>query len=137
MALLLRDFNADLLQYNIDKRVLDFLHEMYSKLLLPNISRPTQIMSTSAPLIDKIFTNDYVNKFKSGNLVTTLLNHLAQILIIPIQNTPWHKEQKKVHQHFQGILRNKDIISRDLQYTNCDNGTPVKLRKYQHINQKI
>ena len=57
---------------------------MYYKLLLPNISSPTQIMSNSATLIDKIFTNDYDNTFTPGNLVTTLSDHLAQILIVPI-----------------------------------------------------
>ena len=84
---------------------------MYSKLLLPNISSPTRITSTSATLIDNIFTNDYDNTFTSGNLVTTLSDHLAQILIVPIRNTTRYKEPKKVYPDFQEILRNKDIIS--------------------------
>ena len=67
-----------------DEEVADFLDTMYYKLLLPNISSPTQIMSNSATLIDKIFTNDYDNTFTPGNLVTTLSDHLAQILIVPI-----------------------------------------------------
>ena len=92
---------------------------MYSKLLLPNISSPTRIRSTSATLIDNIFTNDYDNTFTSGNLVT-LSNHLAQILIVPIRNTTGYKEPKKVYRDFQEILGNKDIISRDLQNTNWD-----------------
>ena len=92
---------------------------MYSKLLLPNISSPTRITSTSATLIDNIFTNDYDNTFTSGNLVTTLSDHLAQILIVPIRNTTKYKEPKKVYCDFQEILRNKDI-SRHLQNTNWD-----------------
>ena len=93
---------------------------MYSKLLLPNISSPTRITSTSATLIDNIFTNDYDNTFTSGNLVTTLSDHLAQILIVPIQNTTRYKETKKVYRDFREILRNKDIISKGLQNTNWD-----------------
>ena len=93
---------------------------MYSNILLPNISSPTRITSTSATLIDNIFTNDYDNTFRSGNLVTTLSDHLAQILIIPIRNATGYKEPKKVYRDFQVILRNKDIISRDLQNTNWD-----------------
>ena len=120
MVVLLGDFNADLLKYDHDEEVLGFLDAMYSKLLLPNISSPTRIMSTSATLIDNILTNDYDNTFTPGNLVTTLSDHLAQILIVPIRNTTRHKEPKKVYQDFQKILRNKDIISSDLQNTNWD-----------------
>ena len=75
---------ADLLKYDHNEEVADFLDTMYSKLLLPIISSPTRITSTSATLIDNIFTNGYDNTFRSGNLVTTLSDHLAQILIVQI-----------------------------------------------------
>ena len=113
--MLLGDFNADLLKYDHYDEVADFLDAMYSKLLLPNISSPTRITSTSATLIDNIFTNNYDNTCTSGNLVTTLSDHLAQILIVPIRNTTRYKEPKKVYRDFQEFLRNKDIISRHLQ----------------------
>ena len=103
MVVLLGDFNAELLKYDHDEEVSGFLDAMYSKLLLPNISSPTRITSASATLIDNIFTNDYDNTFTSGNLVTTLSDHLAQILIVPIRNRTRHKEQKKVHRKFTEI----------------------------------
>ena len=84
MVVLLEDFNADLLKYDHDEEASGFFDAMYSKLLLPNISSPIRITSTSATLIDNIFTNDYDDTFTSGNLVTTLSDHLAQILIVPI-----------------------------------------------------
>ena len=108
---------ADVLKYDHDEEVADFLDTMYSKLLLPNISSPTRITSTSATLIDNNFTNDYDNTFRSGNLVTTLSDHLAQILIVQIQNATRYKESKKVYRDFQENLRNKDVFSRDLQNT--------------------
>ena len=77
MIELLGDFNADLLKYDHNDEVADFLDALYSKLLLPNISSPTRIASTSATLIDNIFTNDYDSTFTSGNLETTLSDHLA------------------------------------------------------------
>ena len=93
MVVLLGDFNADLLKYDHDDEVADLLDTMYSKLLLPNISSPTRVTSTSATLIDNIFTNNYDNTFTSGNQVTTTLSdHLAQILIVPIRNTTRYKE---------------------------------------------
>ena len=119
-AVLLGDFNADLLKYDHDDKVADFLDAMYSKLLLPNFSNPTRITSTSAMLIDNIFTNNYDNTFTSGNLVTTLSDRLAQILIVPIRNITRYKEPKKVYRDFQEILKNKNTISRYLQNTNWD-----------------
>ena len=79
MVVLLGDFNADLLKSDHDDEIENFLDAMYFKLLLPNISSPTRITSTSTTLIDNIFTNDYANAFTSENLVTTLSDHLAQI----------------------------------------------------------
>ena len=51
MVVLLGDFNADLLKYDHDDEVAEFLDAMYTKLLLPNTSSPTWITSTSATLI--------------------------------------------------------------------------------------
>ena len=79
MVVLLGDFNGDLLKCDHDNEIENFLDATYFKLLLPNISSPTRIMSTSATMIDNIFTNDYDNAFTSENLVTTLSDHLAQI----------------------------------------------------------
>ena len=110
MVVLLGDFNADLLKYDHDEEVADFLDAMYSKLLLPNISSPTRIMSTSAMLIDNIFTNNCDNTSTSGNLVTTLPDHLAQIMIVPIRNTTRYNKPKKVYRGFQEILRNKNLF---------------------------
>ena len=121
MVVLLGEFNADLLQYDHDVELADFLDAIYSKLLLPNISSPTRIVLTSATLINNIFTNDYDNTFTIRNLASALLDDLAQILIFPIQNRTRHKEHKelkKVHLDFQEILGNKDVIPRDLQNTN-------------------
>ena len=134
MVVLLGDFNADLLKYEHDEEVADFLDAMYSKLLLPNISSLTGITSTYSTLTDNIFTNDYNNTITSGNLVTTLSYHLTQILIIPIRITTRHKKPKKVKRDFQEILRNKDIISRDLQNTNWDMELQLNL---ENINISI
>ena len=77
-------------------------------------------MATSATSRDNIFINDYDNTLMSGKVLTTLLNQLTQILIIPIQNTTRHKEQKLLQKNIQEIQENKDITSRDLQNTNWD-----------------
>ena len=60
-TVLLGDFNADLLKYDHDDEVADFLDMIYSKLLLPNTSSPARITLTSATLINNIFANHYDN----------------------------------------------------------------------------
>ena len=113
MVVLLGNVNTYLLKYDRVEEVADFLDAMYFKLLLPVISSSTRITSTCATLIDNIFTYDYNKTFTSRNLVTTLSDHLAQILIVPIQRATRRKEPKKVHRDFHEILRNKSIISKD------------------------
>ena len=101
MVVLLGDFNADLLKYDHDEEVSGFLDAMYFKLLLPNISSPTRITSTSATLIDDIFTNGYDNTSTSGNLVTTFSDHIAQILIVPSEVQQGTKNRKKFIEIFR------------------------------------
>ena len=71
-VVLLGDFNADLLKYDRNSNISDFLDSMYFSLLLPLIFSPTRITSSSATLIDNIFTSNYNSSFVSGNLVNTL-----------------------------------------------------------------
>ena len=67
-----RDFNADLLKYDQNSNISDFRDLMDSSLLLLHIFSPTRTTSSSAALIDKIFTNNYNSSFVSGNLINTL-----------------------------------------------------------------
>ena len=63
----LGDFNADLLKYDKDCNVSDFLNTMYSNLLLPHIASPTHVIINSETLTDNIF------------LTTTILLLLQEI----------------------------------------------------------
>ena len=63
----------------------DFLDCMYFNLLLPHIISPTRITTRSKTLIDNIFSNAYDSTFKSGNLLTTPLDHNALFLFIENQ----------------------------------------------------
>ena len=74
-VVLLRDFNADLLKYDQNSNISDFLDLMYSSLLLPHIFSSTHTIASSATLMDNIFTNNYNSSFVSGNLVNSLSDH--------------------------------------------------------------
>ena len=110
-VVLLGDFNADLLKYDRNSNISDFLDSMYFSLLLPLIFSPTRITSSSATLIDNIFTSNYNSSFVSGNLVNTLWNHHAQFLIMGNQQSRLELDSKEhMFRDFQEIERNKDII---------------------------
>ena len=78
----LGDFNADLLKFDKDCNVSDFLNTMYFNLLLVYIACPTRVTVKSQTLVDNIFSNNYDPSFTSENLLTTLSNHHAQFLLM-------------------------------------------------------
>ena len=84
---LLGDFNADLLKYDQNSNISDFLDLMYSSLLLSHILLPTRTKTTSETLMDNIFTNNYNSSFVSGNPVNTLSGHHAHFLIMGNQHS--------------------------------------------------
>ena len=92
--LILGDFNADLLKYDKDCNVSDFLDTMYSN-LLPHIAFPTHVTLNSQTLIDSIFSNNYDSFFTSGNLVTTLSDQHAQFLLMEFQTKQMDNEKSK------------------------------------------
>ena len=49
---------------------------------MPQIILPTRVTSRTAALIDNIFINSYENKSTSGNITTSISDHLLQFLII-------------------------------------------------------
>ena len=113
-AVLLRDFNADLLKNDKDF-VSDFLNTMYSNLLLPHIACPTCVTVNSQTLIDNIFSNNYNTSFTSGNLVTTLSDHDAQFLVIEFQTKQLGNEKILMFRDFSKIENNKNLVHTHLE----------------------
>ena len=62
----------------------EFLESLSSHIFLPHIVQPTRIRNNSKTLIDDIHSNVYIcpNNI-SGNITTTILDHLLQFLITP------------------------------------------------------
>ena len=79
---LLSDFNANLMHYDLDRDVSDFLDLMYSNTLQPQITTPSHITSKSSTLMDNIFVNEYDSTFLSVNLAISLSDYLTQFLIM-------------------------------------------------------
>ena len=75
------DFNIDLLKYVSSELINSFLDTLPSNFLSPQVILPSRISYSSA-LIDNIFCNlTHTIKSISGNLTSTVSDHLPQFLI--------------------------------------------------------
>ena len=79
---LLGDFNVDLLKHDKHARTNEFLDSLSSHMFLPHILQPTKISTTSKTLIDNIFSNIHSSSSVSGNLTSSISDHLPQFLIV-------------------------------------------------------
>ena len=80
---LLRDFNINLLNYNVHQPTNNFLDSLASNSTIPYIMQPTRLTSLSKTLIDNIFSNILSSEIMSGNLTSTISDHLPQFLSAP------------------------------------------------------
>ena len=78
------DFNIDLLKYETNANSSDFLDMIYSNSLVPHITSPTRITPRSKTLIDNIFSTCLDDNIQTGNLLTTISDHLDQFIILPL-----------------------------------------------------
>ena len=109
---LLGDFNANLLKYDIGTNISNFLDLMYSFFLLPHIVSPTRTTAVLASLTDNIFTNNCNFPYTSGSLAITLSHHHVQFLIMENQcNLSKNKKENQLYLDFQEIEKNKIIVS--------------------------
>ena len=79
--ILMGDFNINLLRYNKDHNSTNLLDQIYSSPLIPHITFPTHLTPRSKTLIDNLFSTDTPNEVITGNILTTLSDHLAQFLL--------------------------------------------------------
>lgn len=70
------DYNINLLKTDSHIETAEFLEMLYSKGLHPLITKPSRISTTSATLIDNIFTNVFENYITSGLVFNDITDHL-------------------------------------------------------------
>ena len=85
---LLGDFNINLLNYNVHQPTNDFLDSLASNSIITYILQPARFTSHSKTLIDNIFSNILSSEIISGNLTTTISDHLPQFLFVPNISNP-------------------------------------------------
>ena len=77
---------GDLKKYSKTTGINQYLEIILSHNFLPQTTLPTRVTGRTATLIDNILINSYENKCTSGNITTSLSDHLPQFLITNIQD---------------------------------------------------
>ena len=75
------DCNYDLLKYEHNEYINEFLNTMSSNFLQPCNTKPTRIVNYNRPsLVDNIFVNIYDKQIHSGNIIDKIANHLQNFI---------------------------------------------------------
>ena len=98
------DLNLDLLSCGLNHTVRHFVDHMYSMGLFPLITKPTRITTSTATLIDNIWTNKLnVNNCVSGLLIDDLSDHLPIFYVDNVCTKSKTKENsQKMYYNFEG-----------------------------------
>ena len=81
-TLLTGDFNVNLIIYDKKRSTYNFLELLFNHNFTPQITLPTRVNEKSATLIDNIFVNNPSFKYLSGNITTSISDHLPQFIIL-------------------------------------------------------
>jgi len=132
------DFNYNLLNYQKDKKVNNFLSILLENLYLPHITGPTHVTEQNPSLIDNIFFNNLNKECTSGNLLYKLSDHLPSFIFIDetdytkkVNSNIFKRDFSKFNQeNFNKALSDKTIM----ENINNSNNTNVK---YEILHKHI
>ena len=80
-SVLAGDFNLNLIKYSKTTGINHFLEIILSHNFMPQITLPTRVTSRTATLIGNILINSYKNKCTSGDITTSVSDHIPQFLM--------------------------------------------------------
>ena len=81
-CILTGNFNLNLLKHAKSPGVSKFLENLLSHNFMPQITLPTRITEKTATLIDNILINNNVLSCISGNITTSISDHLPQFIVL-------------------------------------------------------
>ena len=111
--MIMGDFNVNLINYDDDKNISNFLDTMLSHSFRSFITTPTRITRNTKILIDNIFYNKPLNDIVSGNLISIIYDHLIQFLIEPSKFTeklPQMVYKQRCYKNFDKLQFRADLI---------------------------
>lgn len=140
---LMGDFNINLLNHNVDPNVNEFLDSLHSHHILPFINLPTRLTPTSKTLIDNIFMTHTLNKSISGNITSSISDHLPQFLItFDNVNSNDHEANNNFYRdwnnfNIEGFKKDFTDIDWDLLFLPVDNVNNSFNLFFEHLNNLV
>ena len=129
------DFSINLLKYEKDHNAADFLDQMYSTSLVPQTISPTRITSRSRTLIDNIFSTDISENAISGDIITSISDHLAQFLFLSIDQFKTNNSKNMYQSNFKSF--NQQIFLKDIQNLNWNNVVELEKKEIDNSFNKF
>ena len=108
--LIIGDFNLDLLQFDTDPLVDEFVNNMISSSLFPLINKPTNFFRNSSTLIDHAWCNILHDDIKSYIINSSVSSHKPILTIIPTSIKQFTKDDN-IGKHIRTHNINDDTIS--------------------------
>ena len=97
--ILMGDFNINLINYYKSKGTHQFLEQLFNHNFTPQITLSTRITEKTATLLDNIFVNGQTQKHNSGNITTSISDHLPRFIIIENCKGDVNQLTKPLKQH--------------------------------------
>lgn len=136
------DFNIDLLKD--DSKTLDFINLLYSYHFFPTITKPTRVTSTTASLIDHVWTNNLQNHKISGIYHISISDHfpIFSMFSVDINCRPSHSitTYNRIYNNssieaFQSDLMNYNWIS-DMINNDVEKSFSTYTENFQQLYEK-
>ena len=116
LSIIMGDINIDLLKCDSHIKTSEYIDNLFTHGYLPVITKPTRISSSTATLIDHIYTNDITSSHHSGIIVTDVADHFGTFLITQHKHKHHYSPNIKVRsfsqaniQYFKETLENTDF----------------------------
>ena len=117
------DFNFDILKFEFDSDINDFVDLMFENAFQPCILKPTRFTDYSKPsLIDNIFINTTSFDITSGNILDKISDHMPNFAFFHDLGSKAEK-QTKMKRSFKNF--NEDLFTLDLQNANFSSAIDV------------
>ena len=90
------DFNINVLDFEQNKKVQNFVNLMFQFGLIPTINKPTRVTNETISAIDQIITNYiYNNDFKTGIIKTDISDHFPIIYTFKLRSSMSSENHQK------------------------------------------
>ncbi len=80
-TMIMGDLNIDLLRFQTHRKTNEYLDSIFAHGLLPVITKPTRVCSTSATLLDHMYTSDITSSYHSGIIINDVADHFGTFCI--------------------------------------------------------